>query len=83
MSLPRKFAIMEGRAMVHVRSLKTDKGATIGVCPACWNIKLRRKVLLTKLKNMGYTVQHRADLLEGRYIKGKNHAPGCPFRGLR
>jgi hypothetical protein len=79
----RKQAIDEGRAMVHVRSLKSGEPATIGVCPACWNIKKRRKVLLAKLKSMGYAVQHKADLLNGAYSSGKSHAPRCPFSHLR
>jgi len=77
--MPRKHAINEGRAMVHVRSAKSGAPATIGVCPACWNIKKRRKVLLEKLKTMGYAVQHKADLPDGKYRSGKKHAPRCPF----
>ena len=79
MSLRRKLAVIEGRAMVRVRCIKTHDLATIGVCPACWNQKDRRQVLLIKLKKMGLEVVHKDDLPEGVYRPGKEHAPGCPY----
>ncbi len=83
MYMGRKEAVNQGRAMVFVRSPDTGESATIGVCPACWNIRSRRKTLLLKLKNMGYTVQHKNDALDGRYQSGKHHAPRCPYSHLR
>ena len=82
MSLQRKLAVLEGRAMVRVRRLADRELATIGVCPACWNIPERRKVLLAKLAKMELEVVHRDDQLEGRYRSGKAHAPGCPYSRL-
>ncbi|MBN1799131.1 MAG: hypothetical protein JW822_11170 [Spirochaetales bacterium] len=82
MLIPRKQAVNQGRAMVRVRSLKTGTAATIGVCPACWNLKERRRVLLEKLKSMGYTVQHKTDLSDGAYRSGETHDPRCPFSHL-
>ena len=52
MSLQRKLAVNEGRAMIRVRNRKTKEPATIGVCPGCWNDKTRREVLLKKLIKM-------------------------------
>jgi hypothetical protein len=70
--------------MVRVRSLKTHDPATIGVCPACWNIPERRRVLLVKLEKMGYEVAFRDDRLQGRYRgEGKLHAPGCRYARLQ
>jgi hypothetical protein len=81
-SLLRKFAIAEGRAMVRVRYSGSRDLATIGVCPACWNIKERRKVLLLKLEKMGLEVVHKDDTLQGVYRLGKGHAPGCRYKKL-
>jgi hypothetical protein len=82
MSLQRKIAVQEGRAMVRVRRLQDRELATVGVCPACWNIRQRREVLLARLAKMKLEVVHRDDLLEGRYRPGKAHAPGCPYARL-
>lgn len=79
MSLRRKRAVAEGRAMVRVRYSGTHDLATIGVCPACWNLEERRKVLLIKLKKMELEVVHKDDTLAGTYRFGKKHAPGCPY----
>ena len=75
----RKIAVKEGRAMVRVRNIESRDLATIGVCPACWSILERRRVLLVQLSKMGYEVVHRDDLLEGVYRPGKAHAPGCRY----
>jgi hypothetical protein len=83
MLMPRKDAINQGRAMIAVISLESGKSATIGVCPACWNSKARRKILLLKLKNMGYRVEHKNDTLQGLYRIGKSHAPRCPYSRLK
>jgi hypothetical protein len=82
MSLQRKLAVLEGRAMVRVRRLADRELATIGVCPACWNIPERRQVLLAKLAKMELEVVHRDDQLGGRYRSGRKHAPGCPYSRL-
>lgn len=82
MSLKRKFAVLEGRAMVRVRYKKSKDLATIGVCPACWNIKKRREALLMKLNKMDLEVVHKDDMLEGVYRRGKGHAPGCRYSYL-
>jgi hypothetical protein len=82
MSLQRKIAVQEGRAMVRVRRLEDRELATVGVCPACWNICERREVLLARLAKMNLEVVHRDDLLEGRYRPGRAHAPGCPYSRL-
>jgi hypothetical protein len=82
MSLQRKLAVLEGRAMVRVRYIKTHDLATIGICPACWNIKKRRATLLFKLQKMGLEVAHHQDRLDGTYRLGKKHAPGCPYQNL-
>ncbi len=63
--------------MVRVRWSGTRDLATIGVCPACWNIPERRAVLLVQLGKLGLEVAHRDDLAEGAYRPGKPHAPGC------
>jgi hypothetical protein len=75
-------AVAEGRAMVRVRRTGTRDLATIGVCPACWNIPERRAVLLVQLAKMGLEVAHRDDLAEGTYRPGKPHAPGCRYTRL-
>ena len=82
MSLQRRIAVLEGRAMVRVRRLQDRELATIGVCPACWNIRERREVLLARLAKMNLEVVHRDDRLDGRYRPGKAHAPGCPYSRL-
>ncbi len=65
--------------MIRVRYIKTHDLATIGVCPACWTIKERRRVLLMKLEKMGLEVVFKDDRLDGIYrTSGKKHAPGCP-----
>ena len=74
----RKEAIDEGRCMIRVRNIKTRDPATIGVCPGCWNIKERRKVLLIKLKKINLEVVHKYDTLEGIYHYDKEHAFRCP-----
>lgn len=83
MSSDRKIAVREGRAMVRVRKIKTGDLATIGVCPACWNIKSRRRDLLVQLKKMDLETVHREDLLGGTYRPGKEHAPGCRHSNLQ
>jgi hypothetical protein len=82
MTTKRQRAINEKRAMVRVRHLKTREPATIGVCPACWNIRERREVLLIKLRKMGYQVAVKDDLYEGLYFTDKAHAPGCPYKKI-
>ena len=47
--------------MVRVRRTGTGDLATIGVCPACWNIPERRADLLVQLGKMGLEVAHRDD----------------------
>jgi len=74
---PRKLAVAEGRAMVRVRKLCSGDLATIGVCPACWNIKERRRDLLIQLKKMQLEVVHKDDRMDGVYRPGRKHAPGC------
>jgi hypothetical protein len=78
----RAFAVADGRAMVRVRSLETRAPATIGVCPACFNLHSRRDVLLMTLAKHGYEVVHRSDRLDGEYRPGKKHAPGCRWTHL-
>lgn len=68
--------------MVRVRRLATRELATVGVCPACWNIPERRRMLLARLTKMGLEVVHRDDRAEGAYRPGKPHAPGCPYSRL-
>ena len=63
--------------MVRVRRTGTGDLATIGVCPACWNIPERRADLLVQLGKMGLEGAHRDDLAGGSYRPGKPHAPGC------
>ncbi|MBN2536437.1 MAG: hypothetical protein JXB88_26370 [Spirochaetales bacterium] len=65
--------------MVRVRYTDTHDLATIGVCPACWNMKERREVLLIKLKKMKLEVVHKDDTVTGIYRFGRKHAPGCPY----
>ncbi len=77
MATLREFAVKQGRTMVRVRSLATREPATIGVCPACFNLKERREVLLVSLRRMGYEVVHPHDRLDGVYRPGRVHAPGC------
>jgi hypothetical protein len=81
-SLARKFAVLQGRAMVRVRRLATRDLLTVGVCPACWNIPDRRRTLLVQLAKMGLEVAHRDDQAEGSYRPGKPHAPGCRYSRL-
>lgn len=78
----REFAVKEGRAMVRVRNLETRDPATIGVCPACFNLKVRREALLIQLEKMGYEVVHPFDRLDGVYRPGRAHAPGCRYARL-
>jgi hypothetical protein len=78
----REYAVKQGRAMVRVRSLATRDPATIGVCPACFNLKKRREVLLARLTKMGYEVVHPYDRLDGVYRPGRSHAPGCRYGRL-
>jgi hypothetical protein len=78
----RQYAVRQGRAMVRVRSLETREPATIGVCPACFNLKKRREVLLLQLAKMGYEVVHPYDRLDGLYRPGRRHAPGCRYGHL-
>ncbi|RKX74805.1 MAG: hypothetical protein DRP87_16065 [Spirochaetes bacterium] len=82
MSIIRKMAIQQKRAMVRVRYIKSREPATIGVCPACWNIKERRQVLLKKLNKMGLEVVYKGDRYDGFYHRDKNHSPGCPYRNI-
>jgi len=78
----RKLAVREGRAMVRVRYIKSREQATVGVCPACWNIPDRRSVLLLKLKKMGLEVSFKDDQYEGLYFTDKSHAPGCRYSSM-
>lgn len=82
MSIQRKIAIDQGRAMIRVRYKDTHELTTVGVCPACWNIKERRKTLLFKLDKMGLEVVFRDDYLDGVYRYGKKHAPNCPYKHI-
>jgi hypothetical protein len=82
MSMPRALAVGQGRAMVRVRSLATREPATVGVCPACFNLKQRREALLIQLAKLGYEVAHPHDRRDGVYRPGRSHAPGCRYSRL-
>ena len=82
MSFQRKLAVKQGRCMIRVRYIKSKELATIGVCPGCWNIYDRRKVLLIKLKKMGLEVVFNGDKLDGNYNYEKDHAPQCPYKKI-
>ena len=83
MTSKRKIAVSEKRAMIRVRFIKNRRPATVGVCPACWNIPERRQVLLIKLgKKMDLEVMHKDDRYEGSYFSDRRHAPGCPYAEL-
>lgn len=82
MSYIRKKAVEEGRAMIRVRNTKNKELATIGVCPACWNIKERRKYLLIQLDKMELEIVHNEDSLNGTYRPGKKHAPKCRYKNI-
>ncbi len=75
-------AIAEGRAMIRVRYKDTHELTTVAVCPGCWNIRERRKVLLFKLDKMGLEVVFKDDYLNGVYRYGKQHAPNCPYKNI-
>ncbi len=81
----RSEAVREGRAIVRVyapegiRKGTAGRFATVGVCPACWNIPARRKTLLAQLAQRGLVVVHGEDGATGRYLPGKAHAPNCPW----
>ena len=79
MSLKRKLAVEDGRAMIRVRYKDTHDPATVAVCPGCWNIRSRREALLKKLDKMGLEVVFKDDRLKGVYRFGKVHAPNCPY----
>ena len=82
MSWQRKIAVAQGRAMVRVRKSQSGELATVGLCPACWNIRERRRDLLVQLAKMELSVVHREDGLEGTYRPGRAHAPGCRHAGI-
>lgn len=65
--------------MVRVRRFDTGELTTAALCPGCWNDPVRRAALLAKLAAMGVAPVHRADLADGRYLAGREHAPGCPY----
>jgi hypothetical protein len=75
----RTRAVQEGRAFVRVSRGTTGRLATVGVCPACWNIPTRRKALLAGLARRGLTVVHGEDGATGAYLHGTAHAPNCPW----
>jgi len=78
----RQLAVTQGRAMIRVRHRETRDPATIGVCPACFNLHTRREALLRQLEKMGYEVAYREDRLDGAYREGRQHAPGCRYGHL-
>ena len=79
----RTQAVRDGRALVRVRTGRTGRFATVGVCPACWNIPARRQSLLAGLAERGLVVVHGEDGATGRYLPGKAHAPNCPWNPRR
>jgi hypothetical protein len=78
----RKKAVADGRALVRVKHTKTGALATVGVCPACWNMRERRPALLAQLSRMGLETVHREDWVDGVYRVRSHHAPGCRFSRL-
>jgi phage replication-related protein YjqB (UPF0714/DUF867 family) len=72
-------AIAEHRSYIEVRD-KEGKKQTIGVCPACFNNKERRKQILDQLKEKGYKVVSKDDELNGKYYRTSIHSPFCPYR---
>lgn len=75
----RSLAIRQGRAMVRVKNLLTGELATIGVCPACFNLRERRDSLLLQLRRLGYEVAYKEDALNGLFGPNSQHAPGCKY----
>ncbi|HPC38297.1 MAG: hypothetical protein WH035_02365 [Spirochaetota bacterium] len=72
-------AIHEYRCYIEV--LDPDgKRQTIGVCPACFNKRERRKQILDKLKEKGYKIVSKDDELDGKYYKTSVHSPFCPYK---
>jgi hypothetical protein len=78
----RKRAVDEGRAFVRVRVKRTGDLATVGVCPACWNLPERRPSLLAQLARLGLEPVHGEDAVDGVYRTRSIHAPGCRRREL-
>jgi hypothetical protein len=63
----RKRAVDEGRAFVRVRVKRTGDLATVGVCPACWNLLERRPSVLAQLARLGLEPVHGEDAVDGVY----------------
>jgi hypothetical protein len=76
----REKAVLDGRAAVRVRDMRTGKLLSIGVCPACWNTRERRATLLAQIEARGLAVVHGADGAGGAYPASLVHAPTCPWR---
>jgi hypothetical protein len=75
----RAKAIEEGRGIIRVRNSRTGRLAAAGVCPGCWNSRVRRPALLAELAARGLAVVHGADGATGAFLSEAAHAPGCPW----
>ncbi len=78
----RKKAVDEGRAFVRVRIKRTGDLATVGVCPACWNMPERRPAIQAMLARLGLQTVHKEDSVDGTYRANSVHAPGCRYSRL-
>jgi hypothetical protein len=76
---PREAVVQEGRAIIRVRRVRTGQLAAVGVCPGCWNSRVRRQALLRGLAKRGLMVVHGDDAATGSYRDGGAHAPRCPW----
>ena len=76
---PREAVVQEGRAIIRVRRARTGQLAAVGVCPGCWNSRVRRQALLGGLAKRGLMVVHGDDAATGAYRDGGAHVPRCPW----
>ena len=51
-------------------------------CPGCWNTRIGRAFLTTKIQLIGYRTLKEEDRINGIYSPEQPHLTGCPYRKI-
>lgn len=67
---------------IHCFSENTGNFFRAEFCPGCWNTRIGRAFLTTKIHLIGYRILKEEDRINGIYSPEQPHLTGCPYRKI-
>jgi hypothetical protein len=67
---------------LKTKELSTGKEMFVDVCPACWNSKIGRAFITSRLARIGLAPANSDDMLNGIYNKNLLHLKGCKNKNI-